>query len=176
MTATNAYIDFLQRQRQTREFADSPVSDADVAALLETMRQTGSAKNQQPWQFIVVRDKSILANLAQGTEYTGWIADAPLLLVVLTAGAKFKAHAYDQGRVDERILLAAQALGLGAGIVTFWSYEAQAIARDQLQLPGDWQIYSAVAVGHPSETARSALLGGRKPLEELVHWDRFGNR
>ena len=170
------YLEFLSGQRQTREFTSEPVSDADIQALLETMRWTGSASNTHPWQFVAVREAAAKNALAQATQYTGWIANAPLILVVLTAGSEPNAHAYDLGRVDERILLASQALGLGAGIVTFWSDESQKLARRTLNLPADWSIYSAVAVGHPAESARPARLGGRKPLAELVHWDTFGSR
>src|SRR5215207_4031686 len=73
------YLEFLIGQRQTREFTDEPVSDADIQALLETMRWTGSASNRQPWQFMVVRDAGEKAALAGATQYTGWIVDAPLL-------------------------------------------------------------------------------------------------
>ncbi len=176
MATGQDYLDFLLGQRQIREYTEEPVSDADIQALLETMRWTGSASNTQPWQFVVVRDAAEKVALAQATQYTGWIANAPLILVVLTEGSDPNAHAYDLGRVDERILLASQALGLGAGIVTFWSEESQKLTRETLGLPEDWSIYSAVAVGHPAESARPAKFGGRKPLSELVHWDRFGNR
>lgn len=176
MSSGQDYLDFLTGQRQTREFTNQPVSDADIQALLETMRMTGSASNRQPWQFLVVRDPEIIAKLAGATVYTGWLVDAPLVLVVLTEGADHFQHDYDLGRVDERILLASQALGLGAGIVTFWNEESQQLTREALGIPADWSIYSAVAVGHPADTARPAKLGGRKPLTDLVHWDRFGYR
>lgn len=170
------YLEFLLGQRQTREFTAEPVSDADIDALLEIMRWTGSASNQQPWQFLILRDANAKSVIAEATQYTGWIANAPLVIVVLTAGADPNAHAYDLGRIDERILLASQALGLGAGIVTFWSDESQRLVRSALQLPEEWSVYSAVAVGHPTESARPKRLGGRKPLSELLHLDRFGNR
>lgn len=176
MPSSQEHLDFLIGQRQTREFTAEPVSASDLESLLETMRFTGSASNRQPWQFLVVRDTGTIAKLAEATQYTGWIVGAPLLLIVLTEGANHFAHDYDLGRVDERILLASQALGLGAGIVTFWNDESQALARETLGLPDDWSMYSAVAVGHPAASARPAKLGGRKPLSELVHWDRFGNR
>jgi hypothetical protein len=82
MAAGADYLDFLKGQRQTREFTSEPVSDADIQALLETMRWTGSSSNSQPWQFIVVRDQAAKDALAQATQYTGWIANAPLILVV----------------------------------------------------------------------------------------------
>lgn len=176
MPAGRQYLDFLLGQRQTRQFSGEPVGEGDTASLLEVMRWTGSATNRQPWQFIVVRDPETIATLAKATMFTFWIAGAPLLLVVLGAGSDRYAHAYDLGRVDERILLAAQALGLGAGIITFGSDHAQRLARTTLEVPDDWSIYSAVAVGHPAEIARPAKLGGRKPIGELVHWERFGNR
>ena len=96
------YVDFLAGQRQTREFTAEPVSDADLQALLETMRWTGSSSNSQPWQFLVVRDPATIAELSKATIYTGWIAKAPLVLIVLTTGSDRFAHAYDLGRVDER--------------------------------------------------------------------------
>ena len=174
MASGTDYIEFLVGQRQTRAFTDEPIADSDLETLLEVMRWTGSASNQQPWQFLVLRDSATKATIATATQYTGWIASAPLIFVVLTLGDDRNEHAYDLGRVDERILLASQALGLGAGIVTFWNDESQALVREALQIPDGWSVYSAVAVGHPTDSARPLRLGGRKELSELVHWDRFG--
>jgi nitroreductase len=176
MPQGSEYVDFLTGQRQTREFTPELVSDADVQTLLEAMRWTGSSSNSQPWQFLVLRDPATIAELSKSAVHTNWITRAPLVFVVLTEGSDRYAHAYDLGRVDERILLAAQALGLGAGIITFGTDSAQKLAHETLQVPEDWSIYSAVAVGHPAETAKPKKLGGRKPLSELVHWDRFGQR
>ncbi|MGD9712458.1 MAG: nitroreductase family protein [Thermomicrobiales bacterium] len=173
MTSGTQFIEFLVGQRQIRDFTAEPVSEDDVQTLLEVMRWTGSASNCQPWQFLVLRDKETIHRISGATQYTGWIANAPLVMVVLTSGSDPQAHTYDLGRVDERILLATQALDLGAGIVTFWSDTAQKLLRESLALPDDWSVYSAVAIGHPAESARPKRLGGRKPLDELVHWDRF---
>lgn len=170
------FLAFLAGQRQTREFTSEPVSDADLASLLEIMRFTGSASNRQPWQFVVVRDRRAIAVIATATQYTFWIEGAPVLLVVLTEGNDRCTHDYDRGRVDERILLASQALGLGAGIVTFWNDESQLLMRETLAIPEDWSVYSAVAVGHPAPSAAPAKLGGRKPLADLVFAERFGER
>ncbi len=167
-------IEFLRRQRQARQFTDEPVSEDDLRNILEVMRWTGSSKNSQPWQFVVVREPELKAKLATATQYTGWIADAPVVIVIVTEGGTPKAHAYDEGRVSERILLAAQALGLGSGVVTFAPKSAMALVKETLGIPEDQSVYSAVALGHPVPPKGPHPLAGRKPLDELVHWDRFG--
>lgn len=169
-------IEFLRRQRQARQFTEEPVSEEDLRQILEVARWTGSSKNSQPWQFVVVRDPAIKAEVAKATQYTGWIADAPVVIVTVTDGDTPRAHDYDDGRVSERILLASQALGLGAGVVTFWPTESQALVKRALGIPAGHQVYSAVALGHAVPPKGPHPLAGRKPLGELVHHDRFGNR
>jgi nitroreductase len=165
----------LRRQRQTRSFTPEPVSPTDLDALLETIRWTGSSGNSQPWKFLVVHDEAIKSKLAAVVEWTKWIAGAPMVIVIVTEGDNRWAHTYDLGRIDERILLSAQALGLGAGVVTFYTDEGIAAARQILGIPDDWSIYSAVAVGHPAGVTKPSSTSGRKPLDELVMWDQFGN-
>ena len=105
-----------------------------------------------------------------------WVAKAPLVLMVIAEGPDRFTHAQDVGRVDEHVLLASQALGLGAGIFTFGSPAAQKLTHEAPKVPDKWAIYNAVAVGHPAESARPARLGDRRPLSELVHWDHFDRR
>lgn len=178
MTATERaeLIEFLRGQRQTREFTDEPVSEEDLQEILDVMRWTGSSKNSQPWQFVVVRDPSIKAEIAKATQYTGWIVNAPVVMVIVTEGDVPKAHAYDEGRVSERVLLACQALGLGSGVVTFAPQAAMDLVKNALHIPHGHSVYSAVALGHPAPVTRTNPNAGRKPLGELVHWNRFGVR
>lgn len=173
MPAAPDYLAFLTGQRQTREFTSEPVSDADVRAVLEVMRATGSAGNKQPWHFIVVRDPATKQALSESVDSMNWLADAPVALVVVTAGSK-TANTHDLGRIDERMLLAAQALGLGAGIVSFWNADAQQHGRTVLHLPDDWALFSAVGIGHPTKPLHHSGKLDRKPLDELVSWNTFG--
>lgn len=173
MTSPSDYLAFLAGQRQTRVFTNEPVSDADLHSLLEIMRATGSAGNSQPWRFIVVRDPATKEDLSQSVDSMHWIAGAPLVLVVVTEGAKSNAHLHDIGRMDERILLTSQALGLAAGIVSFWNAAAQQHGRAVLHLPDDWALFSAVGIGHPTKSLHRTGKIDRKPLEELVFHDRF---
>lgn len=176
MPTSSELIDFLTGQRQTRTFTDEPVSDADVQSLLEVMRATGSAGNAQPWRFIVVRDQATRQALSESVDSMSWLAHAPLVLVVVVEDGRGSTRMHDLGRVDERILLAAQALGLGAGIVSFWNAEAKAHGRDVLRIPDGWVLFSAVGAGHPVKPLHSNRTPNRKPLDELTHWTTFDDR
>jgi nitroreductase len=80
--------------------------------------------------------------------------------------------------VTERIMLAAQALGLGAGVVWFSEPPAMAEARRLLNIPEGHALISAVAIGHPAPADPTAPKRDqpRKPLSEIVHWETFGKR
>lgn len=175
-TKSAELIEFLRGQRQSRQFTDEPVSDDDLDAILQVARWTGSSKNTQPWQFVVVTDAAIKGEISKATQWTGWAVDAPVVIVTVTDGDTPHAHDYDEGRVSERILLAAQALGLGSGVITFGTDEARARVKAALQVPDGHQVYSAVPLGHAIPRDSPHPLAGRKPLSELVHRNTFGNR
>lgn len=172
MPSGNDCLALLMGQRQHREFTSESVSDDDLHALLGVMRATGSAGNKQPWHFIVMRDPATKTALSRSVDSMNWLAQAPLVLVVVTEGSK-ATNMHDLGRIDERILLGAQALGLGAGIVSFWNAEAKAHGREVLQLPDEWTLFSAVGVGHPVGSVHGSGKANRKSLDELVSRDRF---
>ena len=68
----------IRRVSQIRQYSPEPVPDEVVDQLLELARWTGSAKNSQPWRFIVVRDKERLKKIAALRPPIGWLATAPL--------------------------------------------------------------------------------------------------
>ncbi len=133
-------------------------------------RWTGSSTNWQPWTFTVIRAKSDLERLAQLAPYARHVARAAVAIAIEMPGDNPEWEAYDEGRVAERILIAASALGLGAGIG--WAVEAErpAIARF-LGLAAPRYVRTIVSIGHPTERAsqpRSAPGTARRPLDEVV--------
>lgn len=146
----------LLRARQVREFTEEPVSDADLHALTEVARWSGSSQNRQPWRFLVVRDAATLRRLASaGLPQTRALrsATAAIVIVLSDDASRRSIDAYDDGRAAERVLIAAGMLGLGAGI-TFIRDDVQAEARAILGLPEDRRVETIVALGHPTDDAR----------------------
>jgi nitroreductase len=81
-------LDSIRRVSQIRQYSREAVPDEVVDQLLELARWTGSAKNGQPWRFIVVRDKDRLGKLAGLRPSINWLAGAPLGIAIVLDGAE----------------------------------------------------------------------------------------
>jgi nitroreductase len=168
----------LLRTRQVREFLADPLGDDVLAAVADVARWTGSASNEQPWRFIVLTDVPTLRRLGEiGLPQTRSLETAPAALVIVLPSGETRAvrDAYDDGRVAERVLVAASVLGIGAGIAWIRSEHREAV-NELLGIPDDRYVRTVVALGHPSEAARrrkAAPGTARLPREEVVFRDRW---
>lgn len=167
---SNDRLDFLRRLRQVREYTSDPLSDEAIDSILEVGRWSGSSGNKQPTAVIVVRDPGVKRQMGDwGAKPAATCAAA--FLIVSPSGMGF-----DEGRLAERLMLAAAANGLGAGVATLKEEGPEAI-KPLLNIPGDLQARVVVAVGHIDREVRRALPKRpgppRKSASEFVHWDRY---
>jgi nitroreductase len=146
----------LLRARQVRQFTDESVSDEILDALADVARWSGSSRNTQPWRFIVIRDVAVLRRLhAAGVPQLRSLetATAGIAIVLPDEPDRAISRADDDGRVAERILIAAGLLGIGAGIA--WVRpDVVPVVRELLGLPEDRVVRTIMALGHPTEEAR----------------------
>lgn len=170
-----ALISFLKRLRAVRSFGDEPVPEGVLNDVLEVARWSGSASNRQPWEFVVVRDRETLRLLAGVEGYAGHLAGAALGIVPVMAGEREEQEIYDEGRLSERIMLAAAAHGVGSSIGWFVGSGVEA-AKEILGVPSGRRVRTAISLGYPDEATRRRRSGpARKPLSELVHEERYGD-
>jgi nitroreductase len=168
----------LLRTRQIREFTDEPLSDAQLDALADVARWSGSSQNTQPWRFIVVRDRAALRHLFEvGQPQTRSLETAAAAIVITVPDEEGKrvSLAYDEGRAAERILVAASLLRLGAGIAWVRGAVLPAV-REAIGLPADRAVRTIVALGHPTDAAKqpkSAPGEARLPREQVVFEERW---
>lgn len=169
----------LRAVRQIRQYAGEAVPGDVLAQILEVARWTGSSRNTQPWHFIVVTDRAVLAKLGAIRAAINWAAAAPAGVVIVLDGANPISEAYDEGRVTERILIAAQGLGYGGGVAWIGDDAQQAEAKRILGVPDERTVRSMVMVGRPTSTKDprpNPRPGGRKPLSEVASYERWGTR
>jgi nitroreductase len=167
----------LLRTRQVRELTEDPPTDVELAALTEVARWSGSARNSQPWRFIVIRDEDVLRRIHEaGAPQTRSLRTAPAAIAIVLSGDPGDIeHAYDEARVAERLLVAATLLDLAAGIAWVRA-DVRAVVADALGLPPDHFVRTIVVVGHPSDAAKrpkSAPGRARLPASETVFQERW---
>ena len=173
------FFDVAARQRAHRAYTDEPVADATIEQLLDAAVRAPSAENRQPWEFVVVRDRDMLGRLAtvEGAN-AGHLATAAVGIAIIIRREVPDLDAYDEGRLAERILLAAAAHGVGAAVGHFTgpgdTWAASAEAKRLLGVPDERVLRETISLGYPAERLQpTPNPPGRKPLEQLVHWDRY---
>lgn len=173
-------VAFLKALRTVRFFEPRPVPREALDDVLEVARFSGSARNRQPWEFVVVRDRETLGKLAVLEGYAQHLAGAAAGIVLVMAGDpdKFEQETFDEGRLAERISLAAASHGLGSAVGWFAGGGREETKRI-LGVPGERLVRTVLSLGHPDRDPPrgiSALPPGRKPMAELLHEERYGRR
>jgi len=179
LSNANEVTEAMRKVRQSRQYTDQPVSDNILNELLTVAQWTGSGRNRQPWHFIVINDKEQLRAVSQVRTPINWVADAPLAIaIVLDGGERDVSEAYDEGRVTERLMIAAHVLGLAGGVAWFGDESEQAAAKEVLGISADRTARSVVTIGY-STTSKdprpNPTTGGRHPLSEIVSYGKMGN-
>lgn len=177
MTTHADAVNEMKKVRQARQYQDTPIAEDVVHNLLEVAQWTGSSRNTQPWHFVVIQDKAILKAISEIRTPINWVADAPLAIAIVLNGASQVSEAFDEGRVTERLLVAARLLGLGGGTAWFGDDAQQAQGRAILGIPDERMCRAVVALGYPKafkDHRPNPAQAGRRPLSELVSHDRYG--
>jgi nitroreductase len=167
----------LVRVRQIREFTDEPPTDDQLAAIADAARWSGSSTNAQPWRFIVIRDPATIRGIHEaGLPQTRGLLTAPAALaIVLPDDEHAVSRAYDDGRAAERALIAAELVGLRAGI-SWIRPDVRPVVSELLGLPAGRYVRTVLAIGHPTKAAlapKNPPGAGRLPREETVFEERW---
>jgi nitroreductase len=166
--------DAIRTKRAVRKFQDKPLPEDVIHAILNAGRRAQSSKNEQVWQFIAIRDKGILKALSECGQYAGHLAGAALAvaLIIPNPSVKFQTL-FDSGQAAAYMQLAAWELGVGSCLASIYEMEK---ARGILGFPSELYVDIALSFGYPADENKLSAApkkGGRKPLEDMVHWDRW---
>jgi len=170
LTPSDEVYRAVRSLRVVRAFTDQPIDPATLDEILDAGRWTGSSKNVQGWELVVVDDPEGRKRIASAGHFTKPVlaAQAVVCLVKTADGNDF-----DIGRLAQNLMLAAASRGIGSCPVTLHETER---ARQVLGLPDGTTCRYAVVLGHPDDAAeavnrrerRARGVAGRKPKEEVV--------
>jgi len=170
-------VEQIKKVRQARQYEDRPISDDVLHNLLEVAQWTGSSRNTQPWHFVVVNHEEQLKAISEIRTPINWVADARLAIAIVLNGKSDIGEAYDEGRVTERLLVAARLLGLGGGTAWFGDEGQQARGKEVIGVPAEMTARSVVVLGYPrqfKDHRPNPAQPGRRPLNDLVSYGTFG--
>jgi nitroreductase len=164
----------IRLKRAVRKFKDTPLPEKVIHAILNAGRRSQSSKNEQGWNFVVIRDRSTLEALSKTGTYAGHLTGAPMGVAIVTPNPEGKFQdLFDAGQAAAYMQLAAWELGVGSCLASIYEPD---LAREILGFPPDWHLRIAISFGYPADEAKLTIApkkGGRRPLEEIVHWDKW---
>lgn len=179
----------IRTRRSVRRFADKPVEEDKIEAVLEAARQAPSWANLQCWKFIVVKDPSVKAEISEISYVESFfgplgykanpakkgLSEAPLVIVACAdpsrSGTLWGQSYYmtDIGIAVENLMLAARALGLGTVFVGVFDEEK---IRAMLSIPPNIRVVGLFPLGYPLEEKTEGP--ARKPMNEIAFYERWG--
>ncbi|MDR2615423.1 MAG: nitroreductase family protein [Oscillospiraceae bacterium] len=162
----------IAERRSVRSYTSAPVEEDKLLAVLEAGRLAPSAKNQQNWRFILVRDPEKLKLLFEAADKQRSVEEAPAAIVVCATDSYTMLCGERTAPIDTSIalsfmLLRAHELGLG----TCWLGRFRADdVKSALGIPENVEVVAVTPIGYPAETPEARP---RKPFSEVVAFDHY---
>jgi nitroreductase len=163
--------------RAIRSFAERPLDPGDIDRIVRAGRRAPSSKNSQRWAFVVCLDRDHLVELSKVGPFATHIAGAAAAIAVVTPDADDPDRRawimLDVGHAAQNMMLAAWDRGVGSAHAAVYE---QAVARQLLGYPDGHRCDLIISFGYPADPSmisRPPGKGGRRPLEEVVHWERW---
>ena len=174
---SNEAIKNIMTRTSIRKYTDQPVSKTDLETLLRAGMAAPTAVNRQPWHFVAVTDKAKLKELSGGRG--GMLEQCALAIVVcgnMEKTMKGKGQEFwiqDCSAATENILLAANALGLGAVWTGGYPMEERVASISKaLKLPETIIPLCTIVIGHPAESPTPK----DKWKPENISYNEFGGK
>jgi nitroreductase len=197
-----AGIDVLEAIWTTRAMRrldpERPVAEEDLRTVLEAAAKAPSGGNQQPVQWVVVRDpetrrrlgeiygeiarrtlpagygeaarsdKGVASMLRSALHLADHLGEAPVLLIPCAPRSLVRIEGAVYPAI-QNLMLAARGLGLGTTLTSMHRENEEAV-KELLGIPEEVATFAIIPLGHPLGRWGEA---SRRPVEETTHWDRW---
>ncbi len=151
----NKNIEILFSRRSIRKYKDKPVEDEKIDMILKAGMAAPSAGNQQPWHFIVIKDRALLDKIPEVHPYSKMLKESPVAIVVIGEPALEKHKDFwiqDCSAATQNILLCAKGLGLGTVWLGVYPDKSRTEGVSKiLGLPKGVIPLSIIPIGYPDE-------------------------
>ena len=160
-------LETIKTRRSIRTYTSEPVDNPVIDQIIEMGTWAPSGLNNQPWKFVVVKDRAILDKIAEQTSYSKIIKGAPVCIAVFLDQDLIYDRVKDIlsiGACIENMMLAIHTLRLG-GVWLGEILKNRKNVEKILGVPETCELMAVIALGHPDEQKGG---GTRKPLSDVV--------
>jgi nitroreductase len=158
-------LEAIRRRRSVRRYTGDPIPREDLEKIVDAGRLAASGNNRQPWDFIVVTDRAMIDRLKVAA---GWMDKAgAIIAVVLDPSSRWWLE--DGSAAVENMLIASTALGYGSCWLEGYTLPREEEFKGLLGVPEGKRLLTLVPLGVPAEWPTVE----KKPLEEVIHWERY---
>jgi len=160
----------IEKRASVRGLKAVEVPEADLEKILDAGRRAPSGMNLQPFDFIVIRDPDTLQKLAQAQTCIG---DVSVAVAIVGHPDQSRWVLEDVGAATENMLLAITALGYATVWIEGTLQRDEAAYKQALGVPEESRLLVVLPLGTADQPVEQAA---KRPLEDLVHWERWGNQ
>jgi nitroreductase len=157
----------IKTRRSVRKYKDKEIPLNMLKDLVDCARLAPSASNIQPWEFILIRDKKKLKQIAEITDYAKFLVNAVACIVIICKNTKY--YMEDGCAATENILIAAKSYNLGscwiAGGKKYYSEKLLQL----LKVPMEHKLVSIISLGYPAEHTNPK----KRKLNDVLHLEKF---
>ena len=175
MKSFTTLMELIETRRSIRSYKDQEIEEDKLNYILQAFRKAPSAKNLQPWKLIVIKNKKVIKDIAIACNNQTFMEEAPVIIAACAKeeeaygvmGGYMNSYPIDIAIALEHLILAATEKGLG----TCWigAFKEQ-LVKDILGVPKNVKVVALTPLGYP---AREASSRGRKPLTEIISYDKY---
>jgi len=162
------FFEVVRNRKSVREYSEKEVKKELLEKVVDAGRLAATARNVQPWQFIITSDKEILKKICSMCPNGPFIKDAPHLIAVFSKDTKY--YLEDSSAATQNMLLAIEALGLGGCWVAGDKKDYIEAVRKIFNVPEGYRLVSMISVGYPKKAQGPKA---KKGIKEILHWEKW---
>lgn len=162
------FFETINKRKSVRDYSEKKVEKELIEKIIDAGHLATTARNEQPWEFIVTYNKEILKKICNMCPNGPFIKDASSLIAVFSKDTKY--YIEDCSAATQNMLLAIEALGLGGCWVAGDKKDYAEEVRKIFNVPEGFKLVSMISLGYPKKAQ------GPKPkrkVEEILHWEKW---
>jgi len=163
----------IETRQSIRSFENKPLTKEIVERILEAGRKAPSAKNRQPWRFVIIDRQDLKEKIQQAAFGQEYISQAGIIIAGCSTNVDYRmpngqlSHPVDISFSMSFMMLQAVREGLGTCIVT--TFDEQEV-KELLTVPYSMKVVMLLAVGYAKEKPLPELRKSLKRITSFNHW------